>query len=67
MYFKNNLFVNDIRIDLFCSSSPIFSAEKWTSEDVKIFFATLGGEFDICQRDLTFFALHLILGGKLES
>ena len=36
---KNNLFVNDIRrIDLFFSSSPIFSVEDRTSEDVKTFF-----------------------------
>ena len=48
---KNNIFVNDIMIDLFFSSSPIFSVENRTCEDVKTYFL----------------ALHLILGEKLES
>ena len=47
---KNNNFVNNIKMDLIFSSSPIFSEENRTSEDVKTFF----------------FALHLILGEKLD-
>ena len=37
---KNNLFVDDIRIDLFFSSSSIFSKGNGTSEDIKTFFCS---------------------------
>ena len=66
--------MNDIRIDLFYSSSPIFSVEDSTySEDVKTFFL-LFAKFWAENRTsadvvifFSFFALHLILGGKLVS